>query len=376
MHEHPSLDLDIAKLVSWVEFETPTRDGPAVNRLVDHIEREAIGFGATARRWQGGADFGDVLLLTPPGRDTASSVLLHGHVDTVHAHGSLSGTLKPRVEDGRLYGPGVYDMKAGVLMAFQEFKRSIERPDDYAWPLSLMIVPDEEHGSVFSRAITEEIAPSYKAALVFEPGSENCGVISARKGYGEYLLTAHGKAAHAGMRPHNGQSAVLELCRQIIALEILTDDARGVSCNVGLVSGGTFTNVIPDRAVARIDLRFWDNEGWNHVRERVEALASVNPAIRLELEFVLHQPPLTKQATASMLKAVRNAGRTLGLDIEGESNGGSSDANMIADVGVPVLDGLGPQGGGAHTPFEYIDIGNYRQKAALVRTLLTGDFIS
>ena len=375
MHDDPSLKLDIAKLMSWVACETPTRDGPAVNRLVDSIEQEANEIGASIRRWQGGPERGDVLLLSPRGHDPSSSILLHGHVDTVHPHGSLSGSLTPRVENGRLYGPGVYDMKAGVLMAFQEFKRSLARPDQYPRPLSLMIVPDEEHGSVFSRAITEEIAPTYRAAFVFEPGGENCGVISARKGYGEYLLTTHGKSAHAGMRPHDGQSAVVELCRHIIALEGLTDDALGVSCNVGLVSGGTFTNVIPERAVARIDLRFQDRQGWELVKARVEGLTAINPAIRLELDFVLHQPPLTTQSTASMLDAVRSAGRQLAMDIDAESNGGSSDANMIADVGVPVLDGMGPAGGGAHTPFEYIDIESYEKKATLVRTLLTGNFI-
>ena len=375
MHDDTSPTLDVAKIFSWVECETPTMDGPAVNRLVDIIEREAREIGAGIKRWQGGPDCGDVLLLAPLNHEPSMSVLLHGHVDTVHPHGSLLGTLRPRVENGRIYGPGIYDMKAGVLMAFQEFTRSLLYPDQYPRPLSLMIVPDEEHGSLFSRAITQEVARAYKAAFVFEPGGENCGVVCGRKGYGEYLLSTHGKAAHAGMRPHDGQSAIVEMCRHILALEELTDDTLGVSCNVGLVSGGSFTNIIPERASARIDLRFRDKEGWEHLKTRVEGLVAINPAIRLELDFVLDMPPLTELSTASMLDAVRSAGRQLGLDVNAESNGGASDANIIAEVGVPVLDGMGPEGDGAHTPFEYIDIESYNMKALLVRTLLTGDFV-
>lgn len=376
MQDDSTAKLDIAKLVSWIECETPTTDGPALNRLVDIIEREGREAGAATRRWQGGLDSGDVLLLTTPDHDNQQSILLHGHVDTVHPHGSLTGSLMPRVEKGRLYGPGVYDMKAGVLMAFEEFKRSLRHPSEYPRPLSFMIVPDEEHGSVFSRAITQDVARMHKAAFVFEPGGEDCGVISARKGYGEYVLTTHGIAAHAGMRPHGGQSAVAEMCRQILILEALTDDIVGVSCNVGLVSGGTFTNTVPERASARIDLRFRDRDGWEHLKTRVESLVAVNPAVRLELDFVLQMPPLTTASTASMLAAVRDAGHRLGLQICGESIGGASDANIIAEAGVPVLDGMGPAGGGAHTPFEYVDIDSYREKARLVRSLLTGNFIA
>ncbi|URK89426.1 M20/M25/M40 family metallo-hydrolase (plasmid) [Rhizobium sp. RCAM05350] len=282
----------------------------------------------------------------------------------------------PRVENGRLYGPGVYDMKGGVLMAFQEFKRGLAKPRDYPRALSLMIVPDEELGSLFSRAITEEIALAYKAALVFEPGAKNCGVISAHKGYGEYVVSTKGKSAHAGAWPHAGQSAVVELCRQILILEEITNDVIGVSSNVGLMSGGTFTNVIPEHAIARVDLRFADNEGWEHVKACVEGLAAVNPAVELKIELTVHQPPLTEQSTALMLSAVQQAGRQAGLKVHAESTGGSSDANMIAGVGVPVIDGMGPEGSGAHTPFEYIDIESYAIKANLLRTLLTGNFIN
>jgi glutamate carboxypeptidase len=366
----PQLKLNATKLISWLEFETPTRDGRAINNLVDEIEKEAKHAGATAKRWDGGRNCGDVLLLTSPGRTGASSILLHGHVDTVHAVGSLTGTLKPRIEDGRLYGPGVYDMKAGVLMAFQEFKRSLANPSDYPHPLSLMIVPDEEHGSVFSRSITEEIAPNCKAALVFEPGP----VTTERMGYGEYVITAHGRSAHAGVRPNDGQSAILELCHQIIALESVTDDDLGISCNVGLISGGTFSNVIPELATARVDLRFKDDHGWGLLKAHVESLVANNTDIKLQIDFILHQPPLTLQSTAPVLRAVQQAGRQIGLEIGGKACGGSSDANIMAGVGVPVVDGMGPEGNGAHTPFEYIDIESYQKKAALLRSLLTGDF--
>jgi glutamate carboxypeptidase len=375
MQNDPSLALDIPKLLSWVEIETPTRDGAAVNVLLDVIEREACSAGAKSKRWQGTTESGDCILLTTPGRELEQRILLHGHIDTVHQKGSLTGLLTPREEDGRLHGPGVFDMKGGMLIAFKEFVRSIAKPEEYPRPLSLMIVGDEEHGSVFSRAITEEVSQLHKAALVFEPGEKGGGVVSERKGYGEYVVCAHGVSAHAGMRPHGGQSAIVELCRQAIEFEGMTDDDLGVSCNVGTLAGGTFVNVVPERASARLDIRFKTLSDWERIKSGMEALVPHNPAVKLDVDVTIEQPPMSAVLTETMLCAVKLAGKEIGIEIHGVSNGGTSDANMIAGVGIPVIDGLGPEGAGAHTPYEYIDVASYHTKASLVRTLLTGSFI-
>jgi glutamate carboxypeptidase len=296
--------------------------------------------------------------------------LLHGHVDTVHPIGTASSHLVPRIEGHKLYGPGVLDMKAGVLMAYKELMHFVTHPELYSLPLTLMIVPDEEHGSLFSRPFTEKFALENYCALVFEPGHPECGIIESRKGYSEFRVSTSGRAARAGLRPHDGQSAIIELCNQVLVLEALTDDQNGIACNVGKISGGTFVNVVPDHASARVEIRFDRDHQWPGLYQTLQNLRSHNPKIKIQTELIVHQPAMPRELTLKMVQHIVNAGRSIGLKPYGVPTGGSSDANLIAGVGCPAIDGMGPEGYGSHAHDEHILVSSYNTKANLLRTFL------
>ena len=246
----------LAGIRRWVEIETPSHDGAAVNRLVDVVESHLARIGARTTRTPGRDGYGDILEAQAPwNRDEELGILILGHLDTVHAIGSLATTHVFRREGDRVFGPGIYDMKAGSYLAYYALQHFVRRGRTTPLPVRILYVPEEEVGSPTSRAAIEAAALKSKYVLVMEPARDGGRCVTARKGWGRFDMTITGRASHAGLRPQDGRSAVRELARQILDLEAMTDIDAGITVVVGMVQGGSAPNVVPAEARATIDLR-------------------------------------------------------------------------------------------------------------------------
>jgi glutamate carboxypeptidase len=293
-------------------------------------------------------------------------LLLSGHVDTVWPVGTLA-TMPFRVEGDLAYGPGAYDMK-GCLVVMLEAIR-IAGPDRRA--LRVFLTADEEMGSATGRRPLEEAAEGVAAAFIVEPPGAEGNLKTSRKGLGRFTLTITGRPAHAGTHRAEGVSAIDELAHQILRLHALNDDATGTSLNVGVVSGGTSENVVAAKAEAKIDVRVARATDRDTIERTLSSLQPVHPDAVLELGGGWTRPPLERSAGSARLFAhARDHGRALGLDLAEESSGGGSDGNLVGALGVPVLDGLGAEGGGAHAPDEHVVLSSMPVRAELLARLL------
>jgi glutamate carboxypeptidase len=348
----------VGLLQELVELESPSGSAGAravASRLAEELER----LGAETSLLEG-----NHLRAELPGRGTP--ILLSGHVDTVWPEGTLA-EMPFRVEGDRAFGPGVYDMKASLV----ELVDAIRRVGLDRHPLRVLLTADEEKGSRSGREPLEEAARGVAAAFVVEPPTPEGKLKTARKGLGSFTLTISGRAAHAGTEPRKGVSAIEELAHQIQALHALSDEERGCTVNVGVVKGGTSTNVIPPGAEARIDVRISRVEDRERIEHALAQLHPVNPAARLELGGGWTRPPLERsEGTARLFAQAQEVGRELGLELGEASSGGGSDGNLIGALGVPVLDGLGVEGGGAHSANEYVELRSLPVRAELLARLL------
>ena len=293
-------------------------------------------------------------------------LLLSGHTDTVWPEGTLA-EMPFRVEGGTAFGPGAYDMKAGLAVLLE----AIRRAGDDRRPLRVFLTADEEMGSPTGRSLLEQAAQGVAAAFVVEPPGTSGNLKTARKGLGRFRLTITGRPAHAGTSRAQGVSAIEELAHQILALHGLNDDDWGVSLNVGVVSGGTSENVVAAEAEARVDVRVATMADRERLERVLAELQPVNPDAKLELGGGWTRPPLERSEGAGKLfSRAREYGRELGLELEEESSGGGSDGNLIGALGVPVLDGLGAQGAGAHSPEEQVELASMPVRAELLARLL------
>ena len=302
-----------------------------------------------------------------PGEGAPLVVL--GHTDTVWPVGSLA-RLPFRIEGRRAFGPGVYDMKAGLVTMLAALAEPPSGGGSRR-PLRVLITADEEQGSITARPHIAEAARGAAAALVLEPCLPGGGVKVARKGIGRFKLTVHGRAAHAGTQPSPGISAIEELARQVVRLHGLADVGRGISVNVGIIRGGTAENVIAERAEAQVDVRISRSD---HAAELEAALRGLQPSLagaRHEWSGEWTRPPLEASAGSALLfaAAARHA-RELGLALVQGGSSGGSDGNLIGALGVPVLDGLGPDGGGAHADTEHVLLASIPERARLLARLL------
>ena len=351
----------VGLLRDLVEIESPTHT-PGVRAAAERMAQELSALGGAATLLDGNhvrADF--------PG--AGAPLVLLGHTDTVWPVGTLA-RLPFRVEGSRAFGPGVYDMKAGLvtmLAALAEAPAAGHRRR----ALRVLITADEEQGSITARPHIADAARGAAAALVLEPCLPGGGVKVARKGIGRFKLTVTGRAAHAGTQPSPGVSAIEELARQVVRLHGLADAGRGISVNVGVIGGGTAENVIAERAEARVDVRITRHD---HAAELEAALRGLEPSLagaRHEWSGEWTRPPLEASAGSALLfaAAARHA-RSLGLALAQGGSGGGSDGNLIGALGVPVLDGLGPDGGGAHAETEHVLLASIPERARLLALLL------
>jgi glutamate carboxypeptidase len=304
------------------------------------------------------------------GNSPQRPVLLLGHFDTVWSVGQLA-RMPYRAENDRLYGPGIFDMKAGIAVAMLAVRilgdLKVRHP-----PIVMLWTSDEEIGSSTSKVFVEEEARRSRAVLVLEPSLPGGAVKTMRKGCGDFELTVHGVAAHAGIDPGKGANAIHELAHQIVELQQLQDLERGVTVNVNVIVGGSRTNVIADNARASVDIRVPTSEDARRIQS---ALGSLKPRLkgtRLELSGGFSRPPLERAAHVIRLyQLARDVSAELGRTLEEGGTGGGSDGNFTAALGVPTLDGLGPQGDGAHALHEHILASDLTWRAALLAGLLT-----
>ena len=353
----------------WVEIESPTTDAAAVNRLVDHVAAGYEGTGARFERIAGTQGFGDHLLVSSPWGGEEPGVLILSHLDTVHPIGFLE-RLPFKVEGDVAYGPGIYDMKGGAYIAFHAFRETCRTEGEGRLPVRHLYVSEEEVGSPVSRAIIEREARRAKYVLVTEPAREGGKIVTARKGVGRFELSVKGQPAHAGSRHQDGRSAIRELARQILVLEGLTDYERGITCNVGVVSGGTRANVVPETAHAEIDLRVPSPAIAEEVVARILALQPHEPGIEVIVTGGMNRPPYEKDSgIASLFEHARGLAAEIGFDLQDLKTGGGSDGNFTAAI-APTLDGLGVDGKGGHTHYEQLYVSSHVPRAKLLYRLI------
>jgi len=357
-----------------VECESPSDDARAVDRFVDMVAAE-VGRFAVVQTFPGGARFGRHLLIEfalPGPAKKKGEILALGHSDTVWPMGTLA-QMPFREADGRLWGPGVLDMKSGV--AFFIYAVRALRQLDIPVPsrVKLLINSDEEVGSDSSRTLTQETARKAKAVLVLEPGTGLEGKLkTARKGVGGYTITVHGQASHAGVDFPAGASAIVELARQIERVAGFTNLKTGITVNPGLISGGSRSNVVAAEARAVVDIRVPRVRDAETLERKFHALKPVDKRCKLEIEGGLNRPPMERSvAIVQLFRTAQQLAREMGVAIEESMTGGGSDGNLTAALGIPTLDGLGGVGEGAHAINESILIDRIADRTALLAKLLT-----
>ena len=346
--------LDAVK--QWVEIESPTQDVAAVNRVADLAESQLRAIGAAIERVPGTDGFADILIGRVPGETNGEGILLLGHMDTVHPVGTMEGPLPWRVEDDRVYGPGIYDMKGGNVMALQALTHLHDTGRRPKLPVTVMFIPDEEMGSPSSRARIEAEARRHRLAMVVEPSGDGGRITVARHGIARYYLKTTGVPAHAGAYHWKGRSAIREMAHQVTAVEAMTDYDRNITLNVGTISGGTHENLVPIECQACVYVMVGTVESEAEVREKLMALTPVDPDVRLEVTPGLFRPPYAKSPEIQALyDHACELAREIGFEIPGERiAGGGSDGNFTGALGLPTLDGLGVVGDGPHTHHEHL----------------------
>ena len=358
-----------------VEAESPSGDAAAVSRFVDLVA-DTLAPMADVRAVPAG-NFGKHLVaeMKLPGRKPRGRILVLGHADTVWPMGTL-GSMPFRESDGRLWGPGVLDMKAGI--AFFVFAVQALRDLDIAAAsqVVLQLNADEEVGSPSSRPLTERNARRSQAVLVLEPGTGLEGRLkTARKGVGDYTIVVRGRAAHAGLDFADGASAILELARQVGVIAGFTRLERGVTVNPGVISGGTRPNVVAAEARVEVDIRVPRLKDAAALEKKFRKLRPVDRRCSIEVSGGLNRPPMERSAGGIRLfRAARRIGREIGMDLGESLSGGGSDGNFTAALGIPTLDGLGAVGEGAHAPHESILVDPIAGRAALLARLLAGPY--
>jgi len=356
-----------------VECESPTDDSKAVDRFVDLVASKVSGF-AKVKTWPGGR-FGRHLRceFQLPGRKKEGRILGLGHSDTVWPIGTLK-TMPFREADGRLWGPGVLDMKSGIAFFLFAVCTLRELDIPVRRTVTLQLNADEEVGSDSSRALTEEEARRSEAVLVLEPGTGLAGKLkTARKGVGVYDVTVKGIAAHSGVDFAAGASAVLELARQIEKIAGFTNLKRGLTVNPGVISGGTRSNVVAAEARTEVDMRVVRLRDAAGLDRKFKSLKPFDRRCSVTATGGLNRPPMERTAgVVRLFRIARALARDLGIDLQESMTGGGSDGNFTAALGVATIDGLGGVGEGAHAANESILVDRIADRTALMAKLVGG----
>jgi glutamate carboxypeptidase len=356
----------------FVEIESPSDNKPAADRMSRFLAERFEAFGGRPRVHPAD-DFGNNLQIDFPGLEPGRQkpVLLLGHFDTVYPLGTLA-SMPCHQSAGKLHGPGVLDMKSGIALilfaieALQAWHLGLPRP------VTVFLVSDEEVGSSSSRKITESLARESAAVLVLEPAAGPRGAVkTARKGVGDYILTVKGVAAHAGLDPGKGHSAILELARQITAVSRFNDLQQGVSVNPGVIRGGTRTNVVAAEASAEIDVRIRNVKQAANLDRKFRALKPFDKHCKITIEGGINRMPMERTpGVVALYKKAQAIAKQIDWKLEEAAVGGGSDGNFTAALGIPTLDGMGAVGAGAHAAHEHIVISELPRRALLLAGMI------
>jgi glutamate carboxypeptidase len=364
--------VEIFEFIRWlVEQESMSREAEAITRIAENFAERLSEYGATVDLFQD-SKFGTTLRarFNQSEHSDEKQLLIVGHLDTVWPLGTLA--LRPlRIDGDKAYGPGIFDMKAGVtlatfaMLALKKFGRKTNRP------VTFLMTCDEETGSQFSRPLIEEEAKRTEAALVLEPPVPGGIIKTGRKGVGEFELIVRGRSAHAGNDILRGISAINELANQILAINKLADFELGTTLNVGVVHGGVLSNVVAAEARASIDMRYQVLEEGKRIENAMSRLTPVLAGAQLEVKGGINRPPLVRtEKIATLFAHARELATEVDYDLQEAFVGGGSDGNFIAAMGVPVLDGLGVDGAGAHAEHEHIILSDIPRRATLLTRLI------
>jgi glutamate carboxypeptidase len=353
-----------------VEIESPSDSKPATDRIGSFLAEKFEALGGVTKLYHVPA-FGDHLQVNFSGRANTKPVLLLGHFDTVYPLGMLE-TMLCGIAGDRLHGPGALDMKSGIALMLHAIEALQAWHDGLPRPVTVFHVSDEEVGSASSRKITEALAKESAAVLVLEPAAGLRGAVkTARKGVGEYKLKVKGVAAHAGLDPGKGHSAILELARQVLTISRLNDLRRGLSVNAGVIRGGTRTNVIAAEASVDIDVRIKSAKQAAGIDRKLGSLKPFDKHCTLEIAGAINRLPMERTAgVAALYKKAQEIAKHIDWKLQEAAVGGGSDGNFTAGMGIPTLDGMGGVGEGAHAVHEFIVISELPRRALLLAGMI------
>lgn len=369
------LKLRLPQMLSTVQrlvlAESPSLEKTPADRCCDILAVEWRKRGATVQRIAQ-KHRGDQLRITwwPERSRPAGQFLVLGHYDTVYSSGALA-KMPFRVSGGKAYGPGIFDMKAGLTQALFALETLRQTNVSLLHRLVFLCTSDEEIGSDASRKLIETEARRSEAVFVLEPSLGPRGLLkTARKGVGEAELIVHGRASHAGLAPHEGINAIHELARQLQRVQEWNDLRRGVTINADIIEGGTRVNVIAERARTVLDLRALRVADMRRIERKLHGLRPILPGAKLEVHGGFNRAPLERKCSAALFAKAKSLAAQMGLSLGECTAGGGSDGNLTAAVGIPTLDGLGAVGHGAHSANEHILINTMPARAALLAALL------
>jgi glutamate carboxypeptidase len=364
-------DPSLSALSVWLALESPTHHAPGVNGMMDLVAEEVAGLPIAVERLPGRDGLGDGLILRAGLNNGEKAVAVMSHLDTVHPVGTSARDLPVRIEGDKLYGPGVYDMKGGAWLALQAFK-DVAKAGAARRPMIFLFTPDEEIGSPTTRSVIEDIGRLSTAVLVTEPAREGGKIVTARKGVGRFDVRIEGRPSHSGSRHADGRSAIREAAHQILAVEGITDYARGITTSVALMGGGTAANVIPQHAWFSVDLRVTNLADGVAMETLILGLKPRDPDVKISVGGGMNRPPYEKSPeVAGLFETARGIAAGIGFELKDcPMTGGGSDGNFTAALGVPTLDGLGIDGDGAHTLNEHALISSIAPRRALIKGLL------
>jgi glutamate carboxypeptidase len=357
-----------AGIASWAAVESPSYDAVAVNKMMDLAVAETSALGAEITRFPGSDGYGDAVRAHLPWGE-GPGVLVLGHLDTVHLVGTLAETLAVKRDGDKLFGPGVLDMKGGMYLAVHALSKVLSVRERLNIPVTFLFIPDEEVGSPSTRVLIEEEAKAHKYVLVPEPGKDE-KFVTGRHGFLRYKLHVYGKPAHAGVAVGVGRSSISVMARLITEIEDYSDVDREITYRVGNVQGGTFVNVIPTECHAEILCVAPTNEAFGIIQERMAAISSPDPEVRVEVEAGPIRPLFqAHEGTMELLEVAQRIARDIGLELGHGQFGGGSDGNFTGALGIPTLDGLGVCGDGVHTKHEHLLVSSLVPRARLLAGL-------
>jgi len=357
-----------------VETESPSHDKAAVDRVGAIVAEEARKLSAQVEIIPNEETADHVLArfesLSPEGREVKGedSILLLCHMDTVFPLGTLP-KMPYREADGKIFGPGTLDMKAGIVISLAAIKEA--RKNGMARPVILLCTSDEEIGSPTSREYIERLAKESALVLVLEGGLLDGSLKTWRKGVGEFRVKVHGRAAHAGGDHEKGRNAIEEMAHQVIVIQGLTDYSKQTTLNVGVIRGGTVSNVVPEEALIQVDARVMQPGEWERLEDEMKKLIPILDGTSIEVSGRLNRPPMPfDDMMRATFEKAKSIAAQIGVELKAGGTGGASDANFVAPFGIPVLDGLGAVGEGYHSEREYIFASSLEERVKLITALL------